>query len=384
MKDNIYKRAMDEVKFSDDFSENTINAIKKKSAKDSVKRPVWKYVLGGMAACLAMALFAIPMLTNNNALPNESAGNPQSVESQKSAGEQSNPFGIVTAYAASPDNHQSAMVLPCAALMSSENEAAFPSANDAILPIITFSDNKVDSVAGVDLIVSGDEVESVTFSSKNYEIFYEDSRNWKTASGDLTWSEYNLFIEKEKISSENPTLADIIAVLEQMQFSNDAMERICIRQFVDLLYSQELSDIALNGGDVDEFLDEKMQRAIDFSKYEIEYTYEDFADKASVLDNIQPGYSVRIINPANPAVTPVTSKTVTVRSGEYVTWYLDGDTISELIGSEQTSLDLSSYSDEISVGVTYKNGESKTQLWQISFSNDGRIIVVSGSDITEA
>ena len=297
------------------------------------------------------------------------------------------PFGDVKAFASSPGDHAAALALPCGSLSAAAAASGFPSsATD--LPVVTFREQDgsqyIDSVSGIDLVVSGEDIDSVTYGSKNYDMFYEDSRNWKTTSGDLTWSEYNLFLTTEQVGTENPTQSDIIKALGRMQFSDNPMEKLDIKEFLSGVYAQELADIEKRKGDIDAFMDEKMAQPIDFLQYQVEYNYEDFAEKSAALASMgipdKSGYTVTITNPANPPVAPAESKSVTVRPGEYVTWLFDTDTISELIGKEKTKGFLSGYSDEISVTVTSKSGVTRTQKWNISFTDAGNVVVSGGED----
>lgn len=327
------------------------------------------------AACVAAAAAAVAFIIPTLSAPPSGADGTLALVSEPPLVSQAPPsttsaaFGNVTASAFSPENKQMAFTLPSIAL--TDETETYPSLGGYDLPVIFYDADgqRIESVSGIDLVVSGDEIDTVTYSSKNFEIFYEDSRNWKTSDGDLIWSSYDLFLSKAQLPE--PTQESVIKTLAAMQFSENAFEREMIRKFVDRLYSQEVADIGEQHGDIDALLDEKMQQPIDFSRYEIDCRFAE-----SKKPGVEGCYIITIVNPANPPTAPVTSRSVTVQQGECVTWMFDAATIKALIGKSKDEARLPDYSDEISVTVTNKTGQSRTQVWPISFTDEGKLLLL--------
>lgn len=367
-----YNETMNRIQSTDAFKaqiKRELSVLCKAKAKQRSKRMPF-IAAACVAAAAAAVAFIIPVLSAPPSADDTLAlvSEPPLV-SEETPAQVPEVFGDVTACAFSPENKQMAFTLPNIAL--TDETETYPSLGGYDLPVIFYDADgqRIESVSGIDLVVSGDEIDTVTYSSKNFEIFYEDSRNWKTSDGDLIWSSYDLFLSKAQLPE--PTQESVIKTLAAMQFSENAFEREMIRKFVDRLYSQEVADIGEQHGDIDALLDEKMQQPIDFSRYEIDCRFAE-----SKKPGVEGCYIITIVNPANPPTAPVTSRSVTVQQGECVTWMFDAATIKALIGKSKDEAHLSDYSDEISVTATNKNGQSRTQVWPISFTEEGKLLLL--------
>lgn len=360
MKHN-YQQAMDKIRFRNDFVQNTIAAIQEK--KSTTYHIGLKTALTGVAACACLAMLFMSGIVLRPGKTGHTAplrqGNAIAIS----------PGSNVTAYVSLPSDHQTAMVLPCSALSLQKEDNALPATPGINLPVIEFENETVTGLAGIDLMVTGDDFSSITFTSEHNVFFHEDPRNWTAEDGTATWSEYRMFLADDRVSAQ-PTREEIINALSAMQFSGREDDAVVIHQFVDHIYAEESSRIALQGGNVEAFLNEKLLEPIAFSQYDITFYHTDDSDKGSLTES---GWSVILRNPANSAIAPEKSRSITVCPGEYVTWTFKN--APQLIGLKRQTLETSALSDEITVTVTTKSGQTREQKWNISFDREGYLVV---------
>lgn len=339
------------------FAADSIRRGEKK--ENYLMKNIWKFALAGagLAACIALAVMAVPALT---AQPLPAKNTIAVIESPKV----SDIRPAAAAFELSAKYSDSQQYIKLALSNNGGNIGArytIPS------DFFSFNENGVFNVcSAMDFMVENADAAKVIFESKNYDLDYEDSRNWVTDDKMPTWSDCIITFNLVDLGGKRDfSRSEVIAVLENIQKSSDQKYKAELMKLADRLYISEEEEVINKGGDPNKFLEEKMSEPIDFDRYLAEYKVEN--------DNLK-GFDdeylvIKFVNPDNQPIPRVIGKKVETRPGEIVVWAPDGD---KLVGKHREEIDYTSITDEITVTVVYADGSRQKQVWMIGFSENGK------------
>lgn len=339
------------------------NSIRRgKRKENNTMKNIWKFALAGagLAVCMALAVIAVLAITSQPEAPQNTvaiAENPMVSEAQP----------LIDTFELSVKNAGSPQYIAMAALKNGNKiETQYTLPDDFF---ILGKNGALESYSGIDFKVENANASKVIFESKNYDLDYEDSRNFVTEDKTPTWSEYDFTIDLKDLGGNREfSREEVIAALKNILTPNNQKYKLVLRQFVDRLYTFEGNEVTDSGGNYDKFLEEKMSEPIDFDRYLAEYKVGNNKDKGFDREYLV----IRLVNPDNQPIPRVTGKKVETRPGEVVVWMIDGK---DLLGKQKSGIDFTAITDEIKVTVIYVDGSQQKQVWVIEFNEDGKAIL---------
>ncbi len=342
------------------------NGIRRRKKKEIIiMRNTLKFTLAGigLAACIAIAAMAIPAFTSQPQAPQDTVA---IVESPKVS--ETRP--AAAAFELSVKNPDSPQYIKLAV---SNNDGNIGTKYTMPSEFFTFDKNDaLVSCSGIDFMVENANAARVIFESKNYDLDYEDSRNWVTDDDKPTWSFCYININLEDLGSKREFSRDeVIAALKNIQASGNQKYKNQLMILVFDLHISEIQSVIDSGEDPQRFIEEKMKEPIDFDKYLAEY-------RVDTKDPDREFLFINLVNPDNQPTPRVIAKRIETRSGESVLWTYSSN---NLYKKQKSEIDFAAITDKITVTVIYADGSQQKQVWNLGFDKDGKAVLTC-EDVT--
>ncbi len=375
MRSNPSFRGFDDIKASDELRQRLYAATAegRKQQRNNKYLPIG--ALGAAAACIAAVAFFVTRTPVMPVTPDVPEAIPTPTASDASGVSAANP----TALPPPQINGESFQLL---AISPESGEISYLELDGvkAVLPNLgpdyktEIIDGKEVEVAGgwscPDLSVSGEDIESVTYTVENELMLYEDPRQWITEDGMPTWIEYSYIVPFSNFSDpHNPTTEEITRELEELRKNGelrDLEHKLFQIQWSKRQGKPPSDDDYYNYGEYE--LWEKYESVpLDYTQFIIETDVDDYSHVWIIL-----------LNPENRIDTPILwEKTVTARPGEIVTYYYSNETFDKM--DIKGEYDLTQIRDTIKVEIKFKSGNTKTVYLRVEHDANG-VLSLSASE----
>lgn len=248
-------------------------------------------------------------------------------------------------------------------------ETLIPNTKNFVINQKLIDGEKVNIVVGMtapDFIITGKNVESVTYTAEKGVLYSEFDSHDHDQYGNFVWSRSFALAPLQEYGSwcrdiDAPTKAELVAIL------NDLHSKQALTAFYNTIYTAELRDMeGKTGREWEEAyaaFQEKCAMPIDFNQYTLSAKVDD--------DSLE----ITIINPSHPPVEPVEAKSITVSANDTVSWYIAEESSfgQKIFGQRESDVDFSRISDKVEVVIKYKNGTTKVCTLNLQYSSDGEL-----------